>query len=74
MLPAPTANRKEITAMNRHLMNESNWVQMFRDIGLDDASMRAWHRLFEERHPPAHQSFLEWLGCSEAEIRKIRGR
>jgi len=48
------------------------WVGMFREIGLSDADMRRWHRLFESRHPEAHQRFLEWLGMSALEIQKVR--
>jgi hypothetical protein len=60
--------------MNRQVMNKGEWVQLFREIGLDDEAMRAWHRLFEDRHPQAHQSFLEWLGLPEGVIRDIRER
>ena len=31
-----------------------------------------WHRLFETRHPEAHQSFLIWLGIEAEEVRRIR--
>lgn len=48
------------------------WVEMFREIGLDEETMMRWHRLFESRHPEAHQSFLEWLGLSPERISGIR--
>lgn len=48
------------------------WVQRFRAIGLDDAAMVKWHRLFEEENPAGHQSFLEWLGLPEERIASIR--
>jgi len=48
------------------------WVAMFREIGLDEAAMMKWHRIFESRHPEAHQSFLEWLGLPAEEIAAIR--
>ena len=48
------------------------WVAMFREIGLDEAAMHRWHRIFELRHPEAHQVFLEWLGLPPQEIERIR--
>lgn len=48
------------------------FTTMFRDVGLDDAAMAKWHALFEKRHPDGHQSFLEWLGISPAQIEKVR--
>ena len=49
-----------------------DWVEMFREIGLDDATMHRWHAVFEERWPESHQSFLEWLGEPAAEVERIR--
>lgn len=51
---------------------KDEWVSMFREIGLDEETMMNWHRLFESRHPDAHQSFLEWLGLSSEKISEIR--
>ena len=48
------------------------WVELFRIIGLERADMRRWHREFEQRHPEAHQSFLEWLGLPHERIQEIR--
>jgi hypothetical protein len=53
-------------------INKDQWVAMFEDIGLNDAAMERWHRLFESRHPEAHQGFLEWLGIDGDEISRIR--
>jgi hypothetical protein len=53
-------------------VNVDEWVAMFREIGLDDARMNQWHKLFEARHPDAHQAFLEWLGISPEEIDRHR--
>ena len=50
------------------------WVDMFREIGLDDPMMAKWHHIFESRHPDAHQSFLEWLGLTSQKIEEIRGK
>ena len=48
------------------------WVARFRAIGLDDAAMERWHRLFEQENPTGHQSFLEWLGLPAGRIAEIR--
>lgn len=48
------------------------WVARFRAIGLDDAAMEEWHRLFERENPAGHQSFLEWLGLPAERISAIR--
>ena len=53
-------------------MNKEKWVLLFREIGLDDATMHKWHQEFEARYPNEHQSFLEWLKIPEAEISLIR--
>lgn len=50
------------------------WVTMFREIGLDEEKMMNWHRIFESRHPEAHQSFLEWLNLAPEEIIRIRAK
>lgn len=57
--------------MKKHI-NKEEWVAMYRDIGLDEAKMKQWHKLFENRHPDGHQSFLEWLGIAPKEIDAIR--
>jgi|HubBroStandDraft_4_1064222.scaffolds.fasta_scaffold939281_2 hypothetical protein len=48
------------------------WVEMFRAIGLDEATMGKWHHGFETRWPDAHESFLAWLGVPQADIGRIR--
>jgi len=58
--------------MNGEVMNKEKWVLLFKEIGLDEATMKQWHRTFETRYPDGHQSFLEWLNIEEAEIRRIR--
>jgi hypothetical protein len=50
----------------------SDWVDLFESIGLNDKQIKSWHQLFEQRYPEAHQSFLEWLGLSEAKIAEMR--
>ncbi len=53
-------------------VNVEQWVELFQEIGLQEADMKKWHRLFENRHPEGHQSFLEWLGLDEQRIKDIR--
>lgn len=55
-------------------VSKNEWVDMFREIGLTDESMMNWHRVFESRHPEAHEAFLQWLGIPADEIVEIRGR
>lgn len=50
------------------------WVARFKSIGLDQAAMEKWHRLFEQENPAGHQSFLEWLGLPAARISDIRAK
>ncbi len=56
----------------KHTVTVDEWVRRFRAIGLDDAAMKKWHRLFEEENPEGHQSFLEWLGLPADKISGIR--
>lgn len=58
--------------MNYEVMDKEKWVSLFRKIGLDDATMLAWHQEFEALYPAGHQSFLEWLQIPADEIRAIR--
>ena len=57
--------------MEKHV-NVDEWIALFRETGLDEAQMMKWHRLFESRHPAAHQGFLEWLGVPAKSIEEIR--
>ena len=50
------------------------WVARFKAIGLDQAAMEKWHRLFEQENPAGHQSFLEWLGLPANKIGEIRAK
>lgn len=55
-------------------MDKEKWVSLFREIGLDEATMLKWHKVFEARYPNEHQSFLEWLKVPETEISLIRAK
>jgi len=58
--------------MSDEVMNKDQWVELFREIGLDDDTMLRWHRVFEGRYPDGHQSFLEWLQIPADDITRIR--
>jgi hypothetical protein len=51
---------------------KEQWVELFREIGLDEPTMQRWHASFEQRWPDAHGGFLEWLGIPQSEIERIR--
>lgn len=53
-------------------VSKDNWVDLFREIGLNDDAMTRWHQLFEQRNPNSHQEFLEWLNIPDSEIAEIR--
>ncbi|MBO0613986.1 MAG: hypothetical protein RL122_1253 [Pseudomonadota bacterium] len=38
-------------------MTKTQWIELFRETGLDEATMRQWHHLFEQRYPAQHQAF-----------------
>ena len=50
----------------------SDWVEMFRTIGLSEQQMHQWHEEFERLHPEGHQGFLEWLRLPAERIEQIR--
>lgn len=58
--------------MNTAVFGKDAFVEMFRAIGLDDATMKRWHVEFESRWPEAHQSFLAWLSLPPDEIARVR--
>ena len=58
--------------MSIEVMDKDKWVLLFKEIGLDEATMVKWHREFESRYPDGHQSFLEWLNIPSDEIGRIR--
>jgi hypothetical protein len=58
--------------MTERIFGKDAWVEMFRAVGLDDATMARWHHEFESRWPDAHERFLGWLGLPAAEVDEIR--
>ncbi|HEY0946444.1 MAG TPA: MerR family transcriptional regulator [Opitutaceae bacterium] len=59
-------------ARRTRIMTKERWVALLRAAGMDDAEMQRWHEAFEAQSPEAHRDFLESLGLSAAEIRRIR--
>jgi MerR family transcriptional regulator, thiopeptide resistance regulator len=55
-------------------MDKPGWIALLKAAGLDSEGMNKWHQAFEQSAPKAHQDFLESLGITAAEIRKIRQR
>lgn len=53
---------------------KKEWIELFRETGLDEAMMEKWHRLFEAQYPESHQNFLEWLNLPASEVTDIRQR
>ena len=51
---------------------KEHWVELFREIGLDEPTMQRWHAAFEKRWPESHESFMKWLGIPDSEIGRIR--
>ena len=54
------------------VLTKDKWIGYLRRAGLDEAGMNRWHQEFEASSPEAHQDFLESLGLSDSEIRRIR--
>jgi len=53
-------------------LDKNTWVKILRSSGMDESDMWQWHAEFEQNAPQAHQSFLQWLGIPDEEIREIR--
>ena len=53
---------------------KQQWIELFAAIGLSKEDMLRWHRLFEERYPDAHESFLYWLKLPDTEVKSIRDK
>ena len=64
------ANKKLLK--DARVVTKEMWVSFLQAAGLDEQGMLQWHKEFEETAPQAHQDFLESLGLSKEETRKIR--
>jgi len=68
----PQLNSEGRSEMKSKTVNKDQWVQIFSEIGMNEETMKNWHRAFEKRNPEGHQEFLEWLGIPSGEIPAIR--
>lgn len=59
-------------ARRRRGLDKAGWVALLRAVGLDEAAMWRWHAEFERMAPEAHQEFLESIGISPGDARRIR--
>lgn len=60
------------TLMGKDMVTKERWTEIMRAAGFNDEDMINWHKKFEEMEPEEHQKFLESLGISEEEIKRIR--
>ena len=59
---------------NPTTVTKDQFVALLRESGISDAQMHSLHRLFEQRHPEAHDAFLRSLQIDETQVREIRER
>jgi len=53
-------------------ITKDQFVALLNEAGISDPQKQHLHALFEQRHPDAHQSFLEFLGLSDEAVQEIR--
>lgn len=53
-------------------MNRESWTALLETTGLDERGRHKWHLEFEKMSAEAHRDFLEQIGFSDAEIKKIK--
>lgn len=63
---------QEPSLLEENIVNKERWVEIMVAAGFSETDMVKWHQKFEELEPTEHQKFLESLGISGEEIRKIR--
>lgn len=63
---------QEPNLLEENIVNKERWVQIMVAAGFSENDMVKWHQKFEELEPQEHQKFLESLGITSDEIRKIR--
>ena len=59
---------------NPGYVTKDQFVALLRDSGVTDEQMHTLHRLFEQRHPEAHEAFLRGLQIDAASVQQIRAR
>jgi len=55
-------------------ITKDQFVALLNEAGVSDTQKQRLHALFEERHPDAHQDFLEFLGLPAQAIQGIRAQ
>jgi hypothetical protein len=63
---------QEPNLLEENIVNKERWVQIMVAAGFSENDMVKWHQKFEELEPQEHQKFLESLGITSDEVRKIR--
>lgn len=58
--------------LENQMVTKERWVEIMRAAGLSEEDMLNWHRNFEKMEPEEHHNFLESLGISAEEIKRIR--
>lgn len=64
-------NQKDINKKTR-MVTKEQWINFLKEAGLDEDGRIKWHMAFEKSSPECHQDFLESIGLSDTEIKKIR--
>ncbi len=54
-------------------ITKDQFVTLLNEVGVSEQQKQRLHSLFEQRHPDAHQHFLEYLGLAAGAIKEIRG-
>lgn len=60
------------TVNHKAKLNKEMWIDMLREVGMDENAMDHWHAEFERRAPDEHNDFLLSLGIPEQEVAEIR--
>jgi len=53
-------------------IDRKSWSQLLESAGLDEKARHKWHLEFEKMSPEAHRDFLEQIGFTVPEIKKIQ--
>lgn len=58
--------------MTEAKITKDTFVEILREIGLDETQMHALHHKSEERYPQDHARLLDWLRLDSSEVDSIR--
>ena len=62
---------KRLLKKARHI-DRTRWTDLLKAAGLDARARHKWHHEFEKMSAEAHRDFLEQLGFSDPEIKRIK--